>query len=74
MDALIDENGALWVRRGEEYKEQRCRFNATEGRPCSDSCPLFGEPQQDVSETDWFMVICQDRMLNFNSVKDSRQK
>lgn len=42
----IDEDGFLWLRRGDEHKKMLCPFDAGAVN-CGDWCALFGEPWGD---------------------------
>jgi len=66
MKGKIDEDGVLSIQRGSEMKEQYCHNS---DNYCSDSCPLFGEPN--ISKIT-ILIICEDRYLQFNVFEDER--
>ena len=72
MKGLIDPNGNLHIERGADFKEMSCPHDNTFGIPCSDVCPLFGEPFTYSGVV--HLALCQSRELKFSGFDDMRQR
>lgn len=79
MEIKISKDGFLEIKRAGKFKLQYCPhmdFGDGEGTaPCSDSCPLFGEPE-DYKDKDGKMThmlrLCHMRIL-FGTIIDKRE-
>ncbi len=80
MNGKIDENGCLYIMRGNIMKKQDCVYD--EDRRCCDYCSHFGEPEPEESyditgggyketgKTD--LSLCH-RLLTFDNFTDERK-
>lgn len=84
MKGLIDKYGQLHIERAGKIKIQQCRWktisrgNLTFHMPCSDVCPMFGEPStQGVDpDTHWTHInLCDGNGIVFeqNGFEDKRE-
>lgn len=64
MKLKIDSEGKLLIERAGKWVNQFCPFNS-ENNYCSDSCPLFGEPEGST------LKICDIKTL-FGQITDER--
>ncbi len=77
MEIKIDKDGFLEIKRAGKFKLQYCPhmdFGDGEGTaPCSDSCPLFGEPDtyKDEDGKMDMLKICNGRYLT-GKITDER--
>ena len=81
MEGRINYDGSLAIKRGSTFKNQECRF---ENMPCSDTCPLFGEPRAEIKLSTmndnfgWHetgkteLRICSNTTLIFDKFEDKR--
>ncbi len=81
MKAKINKNGVLEIERAGKYKKQSCRiggfYNITVGYDeeaattarCNDTCPLFGEPEDNYGGAR--LTLCH-RELFFGEFTDER--
>ena len=75
MKGKIDKHGALYIKRGAEFKPQLCPMQQEATCSCADWCPLFGEPENRVIAPNpglWYVSLCQNRKLTFTDFTDER--
>jgi len=76
MEGKIDKNGKLKIKRGKEYKDQKCPYDIRSEQVyiCGDHCPQFGEPKNMIGSMGKFtaLSICQNRILEFEQFEDER--
>jgi len=79
MNGKIERNGYLMIERAGVMRTQYCPFTARYHDapvPCSDMCPLFGEPEK--QETSFpegchtTILLCHERELTFDTFTDER--
>ena len=75
MKGKIDENGYLFIQRGNIPRPQYCMASYEEFK-CGDHCPLFGEIEIQsgggIVPSGLGLPICQDRILSFDELADER--
>lgn len=72
MEAKIDYNGYIQVKRNGTYKDQGCRYG--EDTYCGDWCPLFYEDINQVSSEPYHYVriCCGYPVPSYRITKDER--
>ncbi len=70
MKGLIDGTGCLHIKRGGKFKLQHCAKDGDVS--CGDECPLFTEPVTHFASDEIRIVICESRLLVFDSFEDRR--
>jgi hypothetical protein len=70
MKGYIDENGFLWIKRGNRMKKQYCKYPIPPGslRPmdCGDWCPSFQGPLFHPVKENIHIQICENSILDFD--------
>jgi hypothetical protein len=75
MKGKIDKYGTLYIERAGKMKDQLCPYASECGSPipCSDTCPLFGEPRPETGTASAILDLCQGKKLFFDKFTDERE-
>jgi hypothetical protein len=75
MKGKIDNRGSLYIERGGVIKRQFCPYaGIPDNVDCGDWCPLFGEPEESIDNKLFYLDICRETLLVFDSFTDERPR